>query len=34
MLEFEYKIPLADAAALFCLREGAIIEKFRYKLPA
>ncbi|MGO9544406.1 MAG: CYTH domain-containing protein [Rhodomicrobium sp.] len=32
-LEFEYPVPLADAVALFGLREGAIIEKLRYKLP-
>ncbi len=32
-LEFEYKIPLADAAALLGLREGGIVEKLRYKLP-
>jgi adenylate cyclase len=32
-LEFEYSIPLADANKLFDLREGAIIEKQRYKLP-
>jgi adenylate cyclase len=32
-LEFEYAIPLADAAALIELREGGLIEKLRYKLP-
>jgi adenylate cyclase len=32
-LEFEYEIPLADANALFDLREGGIIAKLRYKLP-
>jgi adenylate cyclase len=32
-LEFEYPIPLTDAAALLDLREGALIEKVRYKLP-
>ncbi len=32
-LEFEYQIPLEDAAALLALREGSIIEKLRYKLP-
>ncbi len=32
-LEFEYSIPLADASVLLGLREGAIVEKFRYKLP-
>jgi adenylate cyclase len=32
-LEFEYEIPLADANALFELREGGIVEKLRYELP-
>lgn len=32
-LEFEYAIPLADACALIKLREGAVIEKRRHKLP-
>jgi adenylate cyclase len=32
-LEFEYAIPLADADTLLGLREGAIIEKHRYKIP-
>jgi len=32
-LEFEYPIPLADAAALLELREGALIEKLRHELP-
>jgi len=32
-LEFEYDIPLEDAAALFDLREGSIIEKRRHLLP-
>jgi adenylate cyclase len=32
-LEFEYPIPLADATALFSLRDGAVIEKLRHKLP-
>jgi adenylate cyclase len=32
-LEFEYQIPLADAAALLGLREGGTVEKLRYKLP-
>lgn len=32
-LEFEYPIPLADAAVLFELREGGPLEKLRYKLP-
>jgi adenylate cyclase len=32
-LEFEYAIPLADAYALIELREGAVIEKRRHKLP-
>jgi adenylate cyclase len=31
-LEFEYEIPLADANALFDLREGGIVEKLRFKL--
>jgi adenylate cyclase len=32
-LEFEYAIPAADAAAMFDLREGTLIEKLRYRLP-
>ena len=32
-LEFEYEIPLTDGAALLDLRQSAIIEKLRYKLP-
>jgi adenylate cyclase len=32
-LEFEYEIPLADAAALIALRESRLVEKLRYKLP-
>ncbi|HLK84548.1 MAG TPA: CYTH domain-containing protein [Xanthobacteraceae bacterium] len=32
-LEFEYPIPLADAYALIALREGAIVEKRRHRLP-
>ena len=32
-LEFEYEIPLADANALFDLREGGIVAKLRHKLP-
>jgi adenylate cyclase len=32
-LEFEYTIPVEDAAALLNLREGAIIEKLRHELP-
>jgi adenylate cyclase len=32
-LEFEYEIPVQDAAALLDLREGAIVQKLRYKLP-
>jgi adenylate cyclase len=31
--EFEYEIPLADAEALFDLREGGIVSKLRYELP-
>jgi adenylate cyclase len=32
-LEFEYEIPVADANALFGLRDGGIVAKLRYKLP-
>ncbi|MGA7324225.1 MAG: CYTH domain-containing protein [Rhodomicrobium sp.] len=32
-MEFEYAIPLADATALLCFREGAVVEKLRYRLP-
>jgi adenylate cyclase len=32
--EFEYEIPVADAAALLELRTGAIIEKVRYELQS
>jgi len=32
-LEFEYKIPLDDAAALLELRESGLINKLRYRLP-
>jgi adenylate cyclase len=32
-LEFEYDIPLADAAALLDLRYGGILEKLRYRVP-
>ena len=32
-LEFEYPIPVADGAVLLGLREGAMIEKLRYRLP-
>lgn len=32
-LEFEYPIPLADACALIELREGAVVEKRRHRLP-
>ena len=32
-LEFEYEIPLTDGAALLGLRQSALIEKLRYKLP-
>ena len=32
-LEFEYDIPLADSVVLLGLRDGGLIEKFRYKLP-
>ncbi len=32
-LEFEYEIPLTDGAALLGLRQSALIEKRRYKLP-
>ena len=32
-LEFEYDIPLADAATLIALRQSRLVEKLRYKLP-
>ena len=32
-LEFEYEIPVQDAASLMKLRESGLIEKLRYKLP-
>jgi adenylate cyclase len=32
-LEFEYPVPLTDAYALIELREGAIVEKRRHRLP-
>ena len=32
-LEFEYPIPLEDSAAMLALRDGGLIEKFRYRLP-
>lgn len=32
-LEFEYPIPVADGAVLLGLREGAVIDKLRYRLP-
>jgi adenylate cyclase len=32
-LEFEYAIPLADANALIELRQGAVVEKRRHRLP-
>jgi adenylate cyclase len=32
-LEFEYEIPLADAATLIALRKSRLVEKRRYKLP-
>ncbi len=33
-LEFEYPVPVADAIAMFQLREGAIISKVRHIVPA
>jgi adenylate cyclase len=32
-LELEYAIPILEAEALIALREGAVIEKTRYRLP-
>lgn len=32
--EFEFPIPIADAAALFSLRSGRLIEKRRHVVPA
>ena len=32
-LEFEYEIPLNDAASLLELRESGLIDKLRYRLP-
>ncbi len=32
-LEFEYEIPMDDAAALLDLRESGLIEKLRHRLP-
>lgn len=31
--EFEYEIPAADGAELLTLRQGAVIEKVRFKVP-
>jgi adenylate cyclase len=32
-LEFEYEIPIGDAATLLSLREWGLVEKLRYRLP-
>jgi adenylate cyclase len=32
-LEFEYEIPIGDAAVLLSLRECGLVEKLRYRLP-
>jgi len=32
-LEFEYEIPIGDAAALLSLRECGLVGKLRYRLP-
>jgi adenylate cyclase len=32
-LEFEYEIPMPDAAELIAMRESGLVEKLRHKLP-